>query len=161
MQQQREQQATFISPQPQSVNLGLIWEELEALRRRIPQAERSPSTSVHDEVAKTRLVQEILKSRRRRDAVFGAGLFGEPAWDLLLALYLAQHQQRRVTISDACRASASPQTTGLRWIGLLEEQGWVVRACDPLDGRRNWVTLTNRASAAMHSYLEQLAVKAA
>lgn len=162
MLQGRELNATSEGPQSQPVDLEVIREELEALRLRLSAAaESSMSKVVQDKVAETRLVYEILKSRRRRDLVFGENLFGEPAWDLLLGLYLAQEQQRRTSISAACIASASPQTTGLRWIRLLEEQGWVAREPDPLDGRRMWVTLTDRASEAMHGYLEQLAVQAA
>lgn len=160
MLQKREQEATIKSPQ-QSVDLGLIWHELESIRSRLSNSESNSSKAAQDELAEIRLVSEILKSRRRRDAAFGAELFGEPAWDLLLELYLAQQQQRRISVSDACRASASPPTTGLRWIGILEVQGWVRRACDPLDGRRMWISLTDRASAAMHDYLEQMAVRAA
>ena len=146
---------------PQADDLELIWEELEALRARLFTVEPAPLKVASDQVAKTRLVREIIKSRRCRDSIFGADLFGEPAWDLLLELYLAQQQQMRTSVSDACRASASPATTGLRWIRILEEQGWVKRESDPLDARRMWVSLTDRATEVMQNYLEQLALKAA
>lgn len=161
MPQKRKQEATWKNPQSPTVDLGLLREEVESLRLRLFKAESTQSKAAPDQMAKTRLVEEILRSRRRRDYIFGANLFGEPAWDILLSLFLAEQQQIRTTISDACRASASPQTTGLRWIRVLEEQGWIARECDRLDGRRVYLTLTDQADAVMQSYLEQLAVKAA
>lgn len=152
---------TWVEPLPQPTDLRSLRSEMESLLHRLSLAEATSSRVLIADPAETQLVHEIIKSRRRRDAVFGADIFGEPAWDLLLELYLAQLQQRRTTVSEACRASASPPTTGLRWIGQLEEKGWIVREADPLDGRRVWVRLTDGAGAKMHDYFLQLAVKAA
>lgn len=154
-----KQEAPLRDPQSPSIHLEQLRGELDSLRLRLSMAEFSAARSQEDEFAKTQLVNEIIKSRRLRDVAFGADIFGEPAWDILLELYLAQQQQRRTTISDACRASASPQTTGLRWIRLLEERGWVKRHSDPLDGRRVFLSLTNRTNAAMDDYLGNLAIK--
>lgn len=152
---------TRIGPRSQPTDLGSLRSEMESLLLRLSLAETASKKASINDPAETQLVQEIIKSRRRRDAIFGADIFGEPAWDLLLELYVAQQQQRRVTISEACRASASPPTTGLRWIGQLEEKGWLVREADRCDGRRVWVRLTDEACAKMHDYFLQLAVKAA
>ncbi len=84
--------------------------------------------------------------RRRRDTVFGvADLFGEPAWDILLDLYLAHLDQREVSVSSACIAASVPPTTGLRYLARLERQGLVKRTPDGIDKRRVLVTLSERA----------------
>ncbi len=91
--------------------------------------------------------------RRRRTAIFGnAELFGEPAWDILLDLYIAFIQDKPVSVSSACIGSAAPPTTGLRWLGVLCDQGLTLREHDPNDQRRVLVRLTDRGVAAMDAY---------
>jgi hypothetical protein len=91
--------------------------------------------------------------RRKRGAIFGDnGLFGEPAWDILLDLYIAHGEGKDVSVSSACIGSAAPPTTGLRWLGLLADQGLVEREHDTEDQRRVLVRLTERALSAMDDY---------
>lgn len=95
-------------------------------------------------------------ARRRRQQVFGnrADIFGEPAWDMLLDLYIALHEGRSVTVSNACLSSGAATTTGLRWVATLAERGLVERIPDPKDGRRYFVRLTAEASALVERALE-------
>ncbi len=96
----------------------------------------------------------IYTTRRRRDAIFGkTELFGEPAWDILLDLYVAFVEEKQVSVSSACIGSAAPPTTGLRWLGVLADEGLVVREQDPADQRRVLVRLTDRGVEAMDEYL--------
>ncbi len=100
------------------------------------------------------LAREIVWSRRRRGAVFGQdSLFGEPAWDILLGLYVAEEAQQRLNVSAVCEISGVPQSTALRWLEKLERDGWVRRDPDPLDRRRFWMLLTERASNSIRTYL--------
>lgn len=91
--------------------------------------------------------------RRKRAAIFGdPELFGEPGWDILLDLYIAEVDGKPVSVSSACIGSAAPPTTGLRWLGVLADQGLVDRQHDPQDQRRVLVRLTEKAIAAMDEY---------
>ncbi len=91
--------------------------------------------------------------RRKRASIFGdPELFGEPGWDILLDLYIAQAEQKPVSVSSACIGSASPPTTGLRWLGVLADQGLVERQHDPDDQRRVLVRLTKKGLGAMDEY---------
>lgn len=91
--------------------------------------------------------------RRKRASIFGdPELFGEPGWDILLDLYIAQAEHKPVSVSSACIGSASPPTTGLRWLGVLADQGLVERKHDPEDQRRVLVRLTDKALDAMDTY---------
>lgn len=139
--------------------LNQLQEQLDQLRARLSADELSTTCVELDPVESLRLVREILRSRRRRNDVFGEDLFGEPAWDLLLELYAAEITQQRVSISSACIASAVPPTTALRWIEKLEKEGWIGREGDPLDRRRYWVFLKEQGIAAMRKYLERMAVR--
>ncbi len=95
--------------------------------------------------------------RRRREASFGAALFSEPAWDILLHLFVAAADGRPVSVSSACKGAAAPATTALRRLRQLEDGGWVVREEDPADARRYYVRLSSGATKKMRSLLRQAA----
>ncbi|MDO6415162.1 winged helix DNA-binding protein [Sphingomonas sp. BIUV-7] len=82
-----------------------------------------------------------------RRVIFGEGdrLFADPAWEVLLDLYIQQAEGRVVNISSACLATKVPLTTGLRWLNLLREGGLIERTADPHDRRRTLVSLTPEA----------------
>jgi hypothetical protein len=93
--------------------------------------------------------------RRKRAAIFGnPDLFGEPAWDILLDLFIAQGEGKTVSVSSACIGSAAPATTGLRWLSVLADEGLVMRENDPADLRRVLVRLTPAGQAAMERFFE-------
>ncbi len=101
------------------------------------------------------IARHVYALRRRRTTIFGnADLFGEPAWDMLLDLYIAHAEGKCVSVSSACIGSAAPATTGLRWLGILADEGLVVRENDPGDQRRVMVRLTAHGVAAMERFLE-------
>lgn len=89
--------------------------------------------------------------RERRDCQFGAGLFGEPAWDMLLDLALARIEGRRVAITSACIASRVPPTTALRHISQLCRAGLAVRRPDPQDARRTWLEIADEGMARIEA----------
>ena len=138
--------------------LDQLQEQINRLRRQAnPSSANNTKAALNSDAY--RLVKAIIKSRRQRSTAFDDSLFGEPAWDILLELYAAELIQQRISITSACHASAVPGTTALRWIAKLEGDGWLCRQNDPLDGRRCWVFLTERASTAMRKYLETIGVR--
>ena len=92
--------------------------------------------------------RQILAHRRKRIELFGKELFGEPAWEMLLLLYIAQSTQR-FTIGQLARASGAPPSTGARWIDHLEEQELVEKDPHPTDGRTAFVKLSKRGQEAL------------
>ena len=72
------------------------------------------------------LARHIYQLRRNRDASFAAELFSEPAWDILLHLFIADAEGRSVSVSSACDGAATPQTTALRKLRQLEEARLIV-----------------------------------
>ena len=101
-------------------------------------------------------VRAHIKERRLRTRFLPADLFSDPAWDMLLKLYLAEIAQERVPVGS-CATAGAPMTTGLRWIKLLSDQGLIVRQSDPLDARRFYIKLSPLASKAMWSYFLSIA----
>lgn len=99
------------------------------------------------------LARNLYAARRRRGAIFdNPDLFGEPAWDILLDLYIAHVESKDVSVSSACIGSAAPPTTGLRWLGVLADEDLVCREHDPADQRRVLVRLTAKGLEAMDRY---------
>lgn len=102
-----------------------------------------------------RIAREMLAARRMRAEVFDADLFGEPAWDILLELFVAGEEGTPVALSSAGIGSMVPPTTALRWLRLLEERGIVLRRLDPADGRRTHVALSEAARARLATLLNR------
>lgn len=101
-------------------------------------------------------VRAMIRARRLRDQYFGAELFADPAWDMLLDLMAARLDGQRVAVSSLCIAAAVPATTALRWIKTLTEHGLFVRVADPQDGRRVYIELSDKAAAALENYLRAI-----
>lgn len=99
-------------------------------------------------------VRSEIEARAARGKLFQASLFADPAWDILLELFAAELECRRVKISSAGGAAAVPLTTALRWISTLRQQGLVERTDDSTDARRSFLNLTEQGSALMSTYFE-------
>jgi DNA-binding MarR family transcriptional regulator len=85
---------------------------------------RSDIGKLHREA---RLATAILTARRRREEMFGVDLFADPAWDMLLDLFVKEANGASVHVASLCAAAAVPTTTALRWIGTLSDAGLVER----------------------------------
>ena len=90
------------------------------------------------------LARMLYAERRRRDRTFPTDIFGEPSWDILLDLFVARGEGRRVPTTSACIGAHVPPTTALRWLRLLEGQGLIEREEDERDGRRTFVRLSTK-----------------
>jgi len=101
------------------------------------------------------LVRAAIFARRMRDDSFPGDLFGEPAWDCLLDLYLAALEKRRLSVTDVCVAATVPPTTALRWVDILCRRDLAVRGSDALDGGRSIVELTRKGEALMSCYFHR------
>ena len=99
-----------------------------------------------------RAIRATIRARRLRDQHFASELFADPAWDMLLDLYAARLEGRRVSVSSLCIAASVPPTTALRWIGTMHDADLFGREPDPTDKRRAHITLTDRAATAMRGY---------
>ena len=51
-------------------------------------------------------------------------MFGEPAWDMLLALYFTEDAGPRQTVGRLIKMSNAPTTSALRWVHYLEKSSW-------------------------------------
>ncbi len=94
----------------------------------------------------------MLNSRRKRLQFFNAAMFGEPAWDMLLALCACEEFAAPPTVSALGAASGAPATTALRWLSYLENQGLVTRHGSLHDQRVQLVELTEKARGLLNDF---------
>ncbi len=104
-----------------------------------------------------RLAVSLYGIRRKRDAVADRkGLFGEPGWDILLDLFIAEQRRSELQVSSVCLDASVPSTTILRWIARLERDGLIYRVADNSDARRRYVKLTDGGRALMYSVINAI-----
>ncbi|MGX7927337.1 MarR family transcriptional regulator [Tsuneonella sp. HG094] len=99
------------------------------------------------------LARFIYQYRRRREQYFDPELFGELAWDMLLDLFIAKVDGKRVSVTSLCVASAGPSTTALRYITLLTDEGLIRREQHEGDARVKFLELTDAGFDAMRRFL--------
>jgi hypothetical protein len=107
--------------------------------------------------ASRRAVEEarrLYRQRRGRDREFGTALFGEPAWDLLLDLFVAASEQRPVSVMSASIAATVSAEHALHWLTRLEEHGLVERLYAGTEMHRATVTLSEPAFHQMTRLLQ-------
>lgn len=113
--------------------------ELEARALEVGEPPRSLGFS-DDKLAT--IASSIYRSRQRRALYFDAALFGEPAWDMLLDLFIAKVRGARVSTTSLCLAANVPQATGLRWVGMIVKAELARRYRAPDDARLKLVEIT-------------------
>lgn len=153
-----------VSERVQGSYLQPLADELSAIAARLRDVAASPAelldlvnNAQRSERRYLALARQTYAMRRKRTAIFGnPELFGEPAWDILLDLYIAHAEGKPVSVSSACIGSAAPPTTGLRWLGVLAEEGLIVRENDADDHRRVLVRLTRSGITAMESFFDSM-----
>jgi hypothetical protein len=108
------------------------------------------------ETAKLSLGQIATRLRHvnlKRDSTFGSGLFNHIADNMLLDLFAAQEQGKRLSVSSLCIGSGGASTTALRKLHIMEERGMIARTEDEKDARRIWVTATEPTLEVMRDLI--------
>ena len=100
--------------------------------------------------------ERIYRGRRKREKVLPSKLLGEPAWDILLDLFISAVRGRKVRMTSASIAGSVPPTTGLRWMAVLESEGLVERYAEESDRRVANVQLTEAGLAAVRECLMRI-----
>lgn len=101
--------------------------------------------------------RRMLDERRRRSRFLPADLFHEPAWDMLLTLFVARRERAAFNVKALVRSAEAPATTSQRWIEHMAQLGLVERVTDPADRRRIEVALSDRGHDLLCRYLDDLA----
>lgn len=123
----------------------------------MPTAVDSRPSRLHQEIEfppkLVRFAKQIKAIRDSRIALLDASLFGEPAWNILLALYVAAGERYALSISALCAESGVPATTAARSINRLLELGMVRRVPNPGDNRSTYIELSRDAGERLTKLL--------
>ncbi|WP_427968329.1 MarR family transcriptional regulator [Altererythrobacter sp.] len=149
----------------QQAKLSAIAEQLARLAMQVRQASLESSSSPNGRTLDghshqeryLQLARRYYDERRKRTEIFeDAELFREPAWDILLDLYVAYASGKTVSVSSACIGSAVAPTTALRRLGDLYDLGLIIREQDLFDQRRVLVRLSSRGVSQMEAYFDAI-----
>lgn len=119
---------------------------------RVSQVTAAPRDAVDPVAVARRLIDE----RRQRRRFLPEDLFHEPAWDMLLALYLAHHENKVMNVKTLVGTADAPVTTSQRWIEHLAKLALVTRVVDPADRRRIEVALSITGLESVENYLKAI-----
>jgi DNA-binding MarR family transcriptional regulator len=136
--------------QSREVTLTLSAQEAAALKRILTSvAERDATLQDAVRPDPAMLIAEILfETRSARTRSFPASMFGEPAWDIMLALYVTDGKP---AASDLARWTNTPLATMSRWIECLEVHNLITREDSPEDGRAFNIRLTDFARSRLQA----------
>ena len=81
-------------------------------------------------------------------------MFGEPAWEMLLLLYVTSGASRQ-TVSRLAQLSGASKATALRWMDYLSDRGLIARCPHPNDARTAFVNLTDQGREMLEAYLKE------
>ena len=98
-------------------------------------------------------VRRILAARRIREQQLGAQLFSDPSWDMLLEAFAADLGQKTLLRTELCRAAPVPESTAIRWLAKLEQDGWL-QCLETNAGDQQRVELTLDGSMKLRRYFE-------
>lgn len=77
----------------------------------------------------------------RRHIVGSRKYLGEPAWDMLIDLFIQHCQEKKISTGDLCVSSSLPLSTALRLVQRMCDDGLIHKTADTTDGRRQFVEL--------------------
>ncbi|WP_298670745.1 winged helix DNA-binding protein [uncultured Sphingomonas sp.] len=107
------------------------------------------------------IAEAILAARRKFGRSFGFDLATDAAGDMLLYLYIREHEGRSTSLSALWGASNVAYSTARRCVAEIEQRGIVQRVPDPTDGRRYLVRLTAAARQQIEAGLDLIGEAAA
>jgi DNA-binding MarR family transcriptional regulator len=98
----------------------------------------------------------IRYSRQLRRKLFGATMFAETAWDILLTLYLADGALPRPSVQELARSTDSPLSTTSRWLGYLQDEGLANGPGRGFESNAAGVELTDKGRRLLDEYFLEL-----
>lgn len=143
---------------PQIRTVVLSDRDLEAASHLLSQLIEGPALPVGPPASRDQLMWQakvIAHRRKRRSEFFPPAMFGEPAWDMLLALYTGKPDRPAPTVTSLAALIGAPPTSTLRWLDYLEGQHFIARETHPTDKRSVVARLTDEARAALEAYLSE------
>jgi len=96
--------------------------------------------------------QSMLRVRRAREELFCRSMFGEPAFDLLLCLYV-RSEKKETSLTSLARTAGITNSSAMRWIRYLDDKHLVELTDSRSDRRAICVQLSPAGRAVMDEFL--------
>ena len=106
-----------------------------------------------DAVRNVLMARRLLDISRQADTMFDGPLLSNPAWDILLDLYIQRSEGKRISIISVCVAANAPTSTVLRYIEAMIDSGTIVKIPSLEDSESLLIDLSETAYARMNSIL--------
>lgn len=120
--------------------------------------DRRPNTAPPRSIAPA-LLARARQARRLRatmSAFLPQDLLVDPAWDMMIDLFIAAGTGERLCVKDLTLMSGESPASAMRRIDRLQQAKLLHRHVDPADHRRVHVTLTDIGHTAMAAMLDHL-----
>ena len=137
--------------------LAAVSEEFTARASRVVDQRAEDATSPISEEMLVARAKEILAHRKLRRRFLPGELFHEPAWDMLVALFVSHRDHRPTNVKALVAMADAPVTTTQRWIEHLHKLKLIDRVNDPTDRRRIEISLSAAGYDAVAGYLTAIA----
>jgi len=120
------------------------------------QPPRNPARGRIEQAVDT--AERIVRDRRARsNFISPSEIFGEPAWDVLLDLFVRETKGEPTTMTLIGAGAGEKPATIARWLYVLELNGLIALQGDVGDKRRQAIRLTPAGYESMLRYLENIA----
>lgn len=100
----------------------------------------------------------LVRQSELREEFLPKKLLGEPAWNILLDLFIQFSGGAKVSAKSLYVAARCPDTTALRHIERLEEAGLIERDVSDTDGRVTLFSLTKKGVVGVGRVLQRIGV---
>lgn len=97
------------------------------IRRRLTNVLAAQAPSRNGETAALVNARRHLHDCKERESVFGRPeFFGDPAWNMLVELFIAHEERRDLTAAQLCERAGAALQTAHRWLAIMEREGLVM-----------------------------------
>ena len=118
-----------------------------------PSKIRPPLASSHDVMRQALAARRLLEISHQVDAVFETPLLANPAWDILLDLFIQRSDRKPISIISLCVTANAPTSTALRYIQAMLDSGAIVKTASTDDSQGLLVELSDTTYSMMQSIL--------
>lgn len=147
---------TYFATQVAHDVLMIARDQIKSVLDALSSGNLSEQICILDDAALLETAERMIQERKSRNTAFPDMPFGEPAWDILLDLFVAHIRGRSISVSSVCLAANVPPTTALRQTAYLESNGTLERRASATDARVFYLSLSPSTPESMRKYLRQI-----
>jgi DNA-binding MarR family transcriptional regulator len=130
---------------------------IERILAKIVEAKAGNGETEHGSDRLQRVARALLAIRRRRSDYLHAAMFGEPAYDMLIGLYVAEDSGEAVTVARLSEIAGVPLSSAARWLEYLSAKRLAYREPHPSDRRASLIRLTKEGRQALEGLFQAAA----